>query len=231
MNYNDPDYRYYVINVDRDYIDGGFEFKDDAKDRAEELREETGEKAKVLMRAAAIKQYDLDPDDDDCWEPDEGFNAFNAEMLDKIRNPGPDVHIHRAREQLARARETKEPVRKAQRIGAAMQEAYWVMSDEGPYREEAAKIHREALKMRDAMTKRENPAKRKKTYIVEMTINSRVKPVRVEALDEESAKDAAAEKHPYAERIWNAYTLSEWRQIMKEHRAYTEKQRRGIFID
>lgn len=60
---------------------------------------------------------------------------------------------------------------------------------------------------------------RKQTYIVEMTIKSRVKPVKVEATDEESAKDAAEDKHPNAERIWNAYTLSEWRQIMKEHRA------------
>jgi hypothetical protein len=81
------------------------------------------------------------------------------------KNPGPDVHMARAREQLARAKETKEPVRKAQRIGAAMQEAYWVMSDEGPHREEASKLHREALALRDEMT-RKNPAEDEEFEVV-----------------------------------------------------------------
>lgn len=81
----------------------------------------------------------------------------NPKKTKKRKNPSADVHIHRAEEQLARAKETKEPVRRAQRIGAAMQEAYWVMSDDGPHRERAARIHREALKLRDAMTKRKNP--------------------------------------------------------------------------
>jgi len=84
---------------------------------------------------------------------------FLSDAPTKRKNPSADVHIHRAEEQLARAKETKEPVRRAQRIGAAMQEAYWVMSDDGPHRKRAARIHREALKLRDAMTKRKNPAK------------------------------------------------------------------------
>jgi hypothetical protein len=50
-------------------------------------------------------------------------------------------------------------------------------------------------------------------WIVEMTISSRVKPVAVQALDSESAKDAAEAKHPEAERIWGAYTLKEWIKI------------------
>lgn len=89
-------------------------------------------------------------------------------------NPGPEVHIHRARELLARAKETDEPIRKIQRIGAAMQEAYWTMSDDGPHRDEAADIHREALRMRDELAEegivdpvRDNPRLRKIEFVVD----------------------------------------------------------------
>ena len=62
------------------------------------------------------------------------------------------------------------------------------------------------------------------TWIVEMTIRGRVRPVKVTAPDENSAMDAAEAKHPSAERIWNAYTMREWRRILKEEREWKKKQ-------
>jgi hypothetical protein len=49
-----------------------------------------------------------------------------------------------------------------------------------------------------------------RTYIVEMTIDGSVKPVKVMAESRDLAKDAAELKHPQATRIYNAYTVAEW---------------------
>jgi len=75
--------------------------------------------------------------------------------------------------------------------------------------------------------RKKNPREHGETWIVEMTINSRVRPVRVKATTADRAKDEAERKHPEAERTWGAYTLAEWRQIMSETKKGAKKRKKN----
>lgn len=52
-----------------------------------------------------------------------------------------------------------------------------------------------------------------KNWTVEITSNGTVVAVKVKANDRNGAKDQAEKDYPGAERIWGAYTETEWAKL------------------
>tara|TARA_R110000824_G_scaffold397559_2_gene600558 strand:- start:606 stop:887 length:282 start_codon:yes stop_codon:yes gene_type:complete len=60
---NDKDYKFYTVVKDK--IEGGWEYKDDAKDNIDEMKEE-GIRGKILS-ITGLERKGIDPNDDKNW--------------------------------------------------------------------------------------------------------------------------------------------------------------------
>jgi hypothetical protein len=91
-SYNQPGYKYYVVNATERFIDSGWEFREDAIERGVELSEE-GADARVMTKPR-VGSYRMDPDNDNHWKPPSRAMARRMKSSDKARrNPGPGDRI------------------------------------------------------------------------------------------------------------------------------------------
>jgi hypothetical protein len=97
---NQPDYKYYVVDINKIYIDSGWEYRQDAIDRAAELAEEGGVPKVCNKSRVAVGNRVLDPDNDASWSP-----SRNAEPVTGVRGVQRNPEPRRYREAFEHARE------------------------------------------------------------------------------------------------------------------------------
>lgn len=68
-SYDNTEYKYYVVikNNGKPVIESGYEFVEDAKDRAKEIRSELGRQAKVYTKNGLKTKFSIDSSDDGVW--------------------------------------------------------------------------------------------------------------------------------------------------------------------
>ena len=77
---NDKDYKFYTVVKDK--IEGGWEYKDDAKDNIDEMKEE-GIRGKILS-ITGLERKGIDPNDDKNWTS--GSRIAAGEEMNNPRN-------------------------------------------------------------------------------------------------------------------------------------------------
>jgi hypothetical protein len=86
---NQKDYKFYVVNPKTMKIHGGYEYREDAKDLADE-HAEMGHKMKVLTKRALVSKGS-DPDNNDSWGKDSDLNEakdfVKREYMDYVASP------------------------------------------------------------------------------------------------------------------------------------------------
>lgn len=99
---NQRGYKFYVVDINKIFIDSGWEYREDAIDRAAELREEGGVPKVCNKSRVAVGNRVLDPDDDASWSP-----SRNAEAPTGVRgvHRNPDGGQPRYREAFGHARD------------------------------------------------------------------------------------------------------------------------------